>query len=150
MTEPTLSAEPTSLRPAPDEPPEAASVGALVARMSEQTSRLIHDELRLAQLEMTEKGKKAGIGVSMFGVAGLIAVFGLACFVAAAVLGLAGPLSPWLAAVIVGVALLVIAGVAALVAKREVAEATPPVPTEAVAGVKQDVETLRGGGRHAG
>ena len=111
MTEPTLSAEPTILRPAPDDPPEAASVGALVARMSEQTSRLIHDELRLAQLEMTEKGKKAGIGVSMFGVAGLIAVFGLACFVAAAVLGLAGPLSPWLAAVIVGVVLLVIAGI---------------------------------------
>ena len=63
----------------------------------------------------------------------------------AAILALAGPLSPWLAAVIVGVALFAVAGIAALVGRREVAQATPPVPTEAVSGVKQDVGILKPG-----
>ena len=81
------------------------------------------------------------------GGAGLFAVFGLGCFVAAAVLALAGPVADWLAALIVGAALFVVAGVAALVGKKEVAAATPPVPEEAVEGVKQDVSTLKSGSR---
>jgi uncharacterized membrane protein YqjE len=130
-----------------DSPPSAqhASLGELVSRVSEQTSRLIRDELRLAQLEMAEKGKKAGIGAGLFGGAGLFALYGLACLIAAAILGLAGPVPDWLAAIIVGVALFVVAGVAALIGKREVAAATPPVPEQAVDGLKQDVQTLKSG-----
>ncbi len=122
-----------------------ASLGELVGQISEQTTRLIRDELRLAQLEMTAKGKKAGIGAGLFGGAGLFAVFALGCFVAAAVLALAGPLTGWLAAIIVGVALLIVAGVAALIGKREVTAAVPPVPTESVDGIKRDVHTLTSG-----
>jgi Putative Actinobacterial Holin-X, holin superfamily III len=121
------------------------SLGELVARMSEQTSRLVRDELWLAQAEMAAKGKKAGIGVGLFGGAGLISVYGLGCLVAAAVLALAGPVADWLAALIVGIALFAVAGVAALVGKKEVSAATPPVPSEAVDGVKQDVQTLKSG-----
>ena len=121
------------------------SLGNLVSRMSEQTSRLIRDELRLAQLEMAEKGKRAGIGAGLFGGAGLFSLYGLGALVAAAILALAGPLSPWLAAVIVGVALFVIAGIAALIGKREVTQATPPVPEQAISGVKQDVQALKPG-----
>jgi uncharacterized membrane protein YqjE len=121
------------------------SLGDLVARMSEQTSRLIRDELRLAQAEMTQKGKKAGIGAGLFGVAGIIALYGLGCLVAAAVLALAGPLTSWLAAIIIGVVLFAVAGIAALVGKKEVTAATPPVPQEAVQGLKTDVQTLKSG-----
>lgn len=125
--------------------PHDASLGELVARMSEQTSRLIRDEMRLAQAEMTAKGKAAGIGAGLFGGAGLFALYGLACLVTAAILGLAGPVPDWLAAVIVGIALFVVAGIAALIGKREVSAATPPVPEQAVQGVKQDVQTLKSG-----
>ena len=121
------------------------SLGELVARMSEQTSRLVRDELRLAQAEMTAKGKRAGMGAGLFGGAGLFSLYGLGCLVAAAVLALAGPVSDWLAALIVGVALFVVAGVAALVGKKEIADATPPLPEQAVDGVKQDVRTLKSG-----
>jgi uncharacterized membrane protein YqjE len=127
------------------DPAADASLGELVSRMSEQTSRLIRDELRLAQLELTAKGKKAGLGAGMFGGAGLFALFGLACLVTAAILALAGPVPDWAAAIIVGVALFAVAGIAALVGKREVSAATPPVPEEAVTGVKQDVQTLKTG-----
>jgi uncharacterized membrane protein YqjE len=124
------------------------SLGELVARVSEQTSRLVRDELRLAQLELAEKGKKAGIGAGLFGGAGIFALYGLACLVAAAVLGLAGPVPDWLAAIIIGAALFAVAGIATLVGKREVTEATPPVPQEAVSGLKQDVQTLKSGSSH--
>jgi hypothetical protein len=122
-----------------------ASVGELIGKVSEQTARLIRDELRLAQAELAEKGKRAGIGAGLFGGAGIFAVYGLGCLIAAAILGLAGPVADWLAALIVGAVLLAAAGIAALVGKKEVSQATPPMPTEAVAGIKADIETLKPG-----
>lgn len=122
-----------------------ASVGDLVSQVSEQTSRLVRDELRLAQLEMAAKGRKAGIGAGLFGGAGALGFYGLGCLVAAAVLALALATPDWLAAVIVGVVLLAAAAVAAVVGKREVGRAGPPVPQEAVRGLKQDVQTLKPG-----
>ena len=126
-------------------PPSDASLGELITRVSEQTSRLIRDELRLAQAELAEKGKRAGLGAGLFGGAGVFAVYGLGCLVAAAILGLAGPVKDWLAALIVGAVLFAVAGVAALVGKKNVSQATPPMPTEAVAGIKQDIDTLKPG-----
>jgi uncharacterized membrane protein YqjE len=125
-----------------------ASVGDLVSRMSEQTSRLIRDEMRLAQIEMTQKGKRAGIGAGMFGGAGVFAFLGVAALVTAAILGLARVVADWLAAVIVGVALFAIAGGAALLGKREVQQVGSPVPEEAISGLKQDVQTLKPGATH--
>lgn len=121
------------------------SLGELVGRMSEQTSQLIRDELRLAQAEMAAKAKKAGIGAGLFGGAGLFAVYGVGCLIAGAVLGLAGPIPDWLAALIIGAVLLAVAGVSALVGKRKVAQAMPPLPQEAVEGIKEDVQTLKAG-----
>ena len=72
---------------------------------------------------MTEKGKKAGIGIGMFGVAGLLALFGAACLVATAILALAHALPDWLAALLVGVGLVAAAAVVALVGKKEVQQA---------------------------
>ncbi len=126
-------------------PPTDASLGELVTRVSEQTSRLIRDELRLAQVELTEKGKRAGLGAGLFGGAGVFAVYGLGCLVAAAILGLAGPVKDWLAALIVGVVLFAVAGLAAVVGKKNVSQATPPMPTEAVTGIKQDINALKPG-----
>lgn len=122
-----------------------ASVGELLARASEQTTRLIRDELRLAQAELAQKGKRAGLGAGLFGGAGVFAVYGLGALVAAAILGLAQAMDAWLAALIVTAALFVVAGIAALVGKKNIAEATPPVPTEAVSGLKQDLDALKPG-----
>ena len=127
------------------EPVGNSSVGDLVARLSRDISTLVRDELRLAQAETTAKAKKLGLGIGLFGGAGLVALFGVGALVAAAILGLATTMHAWLAALIVGAALILIAGAAALAGKRDVTAATPPVPTEAIAGIKTDVATLRGG-----
>ena len=119
------------------------SVGDLVSSVSTDLSRLVRDEIRLAQVEVTEKAKKAGVGVGAFGAAGVLALYAVGVLLAAAVLGLATVLPGWLAALIVGVVVLVVAGVAALVGKKKVEEAAPPLPTRAVESVKTDVQEIK-------
>src|SRR5262245_26353388 len=57
--------------PAPrSEPGPEPTLGALVHDLSQQVPELVRSEVRLAQAEMTEKGKRAGRGLGMFSVAG--------------------------------------------------------------------------------
>src|ERR1700728_3150498 len=93
------------------------STGELIKLLSEQVSTLVRDELKLAQLEMTRKGKQAGIGAGMLGGGGVLALYGIGCLIACAILGLSRVLEPWLAALIVGAALLLVSAVAALLGK---------------------------------
>jgi putative superfamily III holin-X len=120
-----------------------ASTAELVTRMADQVSTLVRDELKLAQLELTQKGKKAGIGAGMFGGAGVIALYGVGALVTAAIAALALVLPVWASALIVAVVLFAVAGVLALTGKKEFQQATPPVPEEAVGGVKQDINTVK-------
>ena len=116
------------------------SMGELVKELSRQTSVLVRQEVELAKVELTEKGKKAGVGAGMFGTAGVLGLFGLALLTAALVIGLAGLMEDWVAAVIVGVVYLVAAGVAALQGRDKVREAGPPIPEQTVETVKEDVQ----------
>jgi tetrahydromethanopterin S-methyltransferase subunit C len=120
-----------------------ASVGELIGSATEQFTRLVRAEMRLAQAELAEKGKHAGKGIGAFSTAGLLAFYGIGAGVAAAILGLSQVVDGWLAALIVMVALLLIAGVAALLGKKEVQQAKP-VPERTVANVKADVAEIKG------
>ncbi len=80
----------------------------------------------------------------MFSVAGLLAFFGIACVIATAILGLAHALPDWLSALLVGVVLFAGAVVVALVGKKEIQQATPPAPEQAIEGVKEDIAVLKG------
>ena len=119
------------------------SSGDLVKMMSEQVSVLIRDEMKLAQLEMTSKGKQAALGAGMFGASGVVAVYGVGCLLACAIIAISGVVAAWLAALIVGAALLAAAGCAALLGRRRLQKAAPPVPEQAVADVKADVEEIK-------
>jgi hypothetical protein len=124
-------------------PDQEHSTGELVKMMSEQVSTLIRDELKLAQLEMTSKGKQAALGAGMFGASGVIAIYGVGCLLACAIIAISGSVAAWLAALIVGVALMAAAGCAALLGKRRLARAAPPVPEQAMASVRADVEEIK-------
>jgi hypothetical protein len=119
------------------------SLSDLVQDLSRHTSTLIRQEMRLAQAELTEKGRHAGKGAGMFGGAGVVALYGVGALIAAAILGLATVLEPWIAAAAVGVGLLVIAGIVALTGKKEIEEATPPTPELAIESVQRDVDTVK-------
>ncbi len=122
-----------------------STIGELVAKMSEQTTRLVRDEVRLAQAEMAHKGKRMGVGAGLFGAAGVAALLGLAALSAAAILALTLVVASWAASLIVAAALLAIAGVAALAGKAGVSQAAPPLPTEAARSAKADVAAVKEG-----
>lgn len=127
--------------------PEGQTLGALVHQLTQQIPDLVRSEIRLAQAEVAQKGKRAGVGIGMFSVAGLLAFFGVAALVTTAILGLAEVVDGWLAALIVALALLVVAAVAGLVGKNKVAEAAPSAPERAVEGIKEDIATVKGAHR---
>jgi uncharacterized membrane protein YqjE len=84
-------------------------MGEMVTQLAEQVSRLIREELRLAQAEMAQKGKRAGLGAGMFGGGGVAALYGIAALLAAIVLALALVMPAWAAALVVGAVLLAVA-----------------------------------------
>jgi uncharacterized membrane protein YqjE len=114
------------------------SIAELVKQLTEQTKVLARQEIELAKAELGEKGRKAGIGAGMLGGAGLFGFFAFAALTACLVLVLDTAIDAWLAALIVAVAYGAIAGVLALSGRKQVQEATPPVP-ETVETVKEDV-----------
>jgi uncharacterized membrane protein YqjE len=118
-------------------------IGDLVKQLSEETSDLVRKELRLAQVEMQEKGKRAGVGAGLFGGAGLVALYGGGVLIAAVVLALATAIDAWLAALIVAVVLFAVAGVAALMGRKQVEQAVPPQPEQAIASTKRDVQVVK-------
>ena len=116
------------------------STSELLRELSQQTGDLVRKEMELAKAELREKGKAAGIAGGMFGGAGVIALYGVGALTAAAILGLAIVLDAWLAALLVGVGYLAVAGILALTGKKKVEQATPPVPEQAIESSKEDVE----------
>ena len=116
------------------------SMGALFKQLSDELSTLVRQELRLAQAEMTEKGKKAGLGLGMFGGAGVIAFLALQALTACLVALLATAMDVWIAALIITVVYAAGAGVLALTGKKQVSEATPPVPEQTAETLKEDVQ----------
>jgi uncharacterized membrane protein YqjE len=135
--------------PAPPSAPVATAgdeptLGALAHQLAQQVPELVRSEIRLAQAEVAQKGKRAGLGIGMFSVAGVLAFLGLATLVATAVLALALAVPAWLAALVVAVVLLAGAGLFGLLGRNQVSEATPMVPERAVEGVKEDIATVKG------
>ena len=119
-------------------------IGDLVKQLSEQTSTLVRKELQLAQIDLKEKGKRAGIGAGLFGGAGVVMLYGVGALVAAVILLLATALAAWLSALIVAVVLLAGAGIAALMGKKQVQQAVPPQPEQAIQSTKRDVDHVKG------
>ena len=120
-----------------------ASIGELVQQLSQQTATLVRQEMHLAQAELKQKGKKAGIGAGLFGAAGVVALAALGAFVAGLILVLGEAVDMWVSAFVVTGALLAVAGLLALVGKRQVAEATPPKPEAAIESVQADVAEIK-------
>ena len=125
------------------EPHSDASTADLLRQLSEQTSRLVRQELELVKAELSVKGKRAGVGAGMFGGAGLAGLYAVGALVATAIAALSLAMATWLAALIVTVILAAIAGVLALQGRTKVQSALPPVPEDSVDSVKEDVQVTK-------
>jgi len=123
------------------------SVFKLIADLPGYLVDLLRSELELLKAELISKIKHAGIGVGLLAAGAFFAFFAFAVLLAAAVLGIATALPGWLAALIVGGALLVITAVLVLVGVNQLKRGTPPVPTETIESVKKDVNAIKGIGK---
>ncbi len=127
-------------RPVPATDPHDKSIPELLRELADETTTLVRQELDLAKAEMAQKGKEAGLGIGMFGAAGIVALFALGCFTACLIAAIGMAVQVWLAALIVGVVYLAIAGVVALVGKTRLQEGMPPKPDQTIQTVKEDVQ----------
>ncbi|MFF5448926.1 phage holin family protein [Streptomyces sp. NPDC012888] len=112
------------------------TLGQLVATATAEMSALVHDEIALAKAELRQDVKRAGIGGAAISVAGVLALFSLPVLSFAAAYGIhnLGLGLAW-SFLIVGVAFLLIAGVAALFAVSKFKKVKPP--ERSIASVKQ-------------
>ncbi|MEU6093079.1 phage holin family protein [Streptomyces sp. NPDC047085] len=118
-------------------------MGELVQRASQQLTELVRGELRLAQAEMKEKGKRYGRGGGLFGGAGVVGLLMLQALVATVIAALAVTLPVWTAGLIVTAVLGMVAAVMAMSGKKQVDQAAPPTPEQTVENVKADVAEIK-------
>jgi hypothetical protein len=122
---------------------DAKSAGELVKEITELVPRLVREEIKLAQLELTSKGKQAGIGAGLLGGSGVIALYATGCLLASAIIAISGVIAAWLSALIVGVALLAVCAIASLIGIGRFKRATPPVPRQAIGSVQADIKEIK-------
>jgi uncharacterized membrane protein YqjE len=114
-------------------------LGELVKDLASQTSTLVRQEIQLAQAEITQRGKLAGKGAGMLAGAAVAALLGLGAFTALLVVALDRALPLWLAALIVTVLWLAVAGALAMAGKTALQHSTPPAP-QTIETVKEDIQ----------
>ena len=102
-----------------ERPLQSAPTGELFGTLFRQGSELLRKELELARAEIRETVKATVQVTTGMVIAGLFGLVALGTLCAAAVLGLSNAMEPWMAALAVGVVMLVIAGVMAMVAKNK-------------------------------
>jgi uncharacterized membrane protein YqjE len=125
-------------------------IGDLVKELSSQVSTLVRQEVELAKAEVSEKGKKAGVGAGMFGGAGVAALLMLGSLTAFVILVLQIFLPEWAAALIVTVVWGAVAGVLALQGRQKMQEMGKPVPEQTIETVKEDIQWATHPTRSAG
>ncbi len=129
--------------------PAEPSLGQLVSSASRDLSALVRSEIELAKTELRDDVQHAVKGGAMFGVAGVLATLGTVMLSCAAALGLGelfdqgGTLgNAAIGFAIVGVLFFVLAGVLALVGKKQVKRVRPPERT--IRTTKESVAALKG------
>jgi uncharacterized membrane protein YqjE len=114
-------------------------LGELVKDLAGQTSTLVRQEIQLAQAELTAKGKLAGRGAGMLAAAAVAVLLALIALTAGLIAALDTGLPLWLSALIVMLLWGIVGAVLAARGRKELQQATPPVP-QTVETVKEDIQ----------
>ena len=130
-------------------PERKRSLIQLLADIPVIVRELVAGEIELLKQEIIRKLKALGVGAALLVVTLIILLGMLGVLLTAAVLALSTiPGIPgWLAALIVAAALLIIAVIIGLIGYRVLKRGIPPVPSETIAGLKQDLNVIKGVGK---
>jgi hypothetical protein len=129
-------------------PKRSRSLFQLIADLPSLLVALIKAELAQAKVEFAAKAKHAGVGIGMFVLAGLLAFFALGVLIAAGVLALALVLPGWLAALIVFVVLLLLAGLLVFLGQRSFKKVGSLAPNSTMVSIREDADAIKGMGAY--
>ena len=118
-------------------------LGAAAKQVAEHASALARLELELAKLEIGRKIAALGIGIGLAIGAAFLSLFAVAFLLAAAAAGLATTISTWLALLLVGAGLFLLAGLLGVLALGRIRKGTPPVPEQAIREAKLTQTALK-------
>lgn len=120
---------------------EQASLGDLFSTLSNQVSLLFRQELQLAQAEMTRKATRAGRHAAIIGLGVVLAQAALFAVIAAIILGLSQVMAAWLAAIVVGIGLAIIAALLVQYGLNQLKE-IDPAPRRTIETMRENKEWL--------
>lgn len=116
----------------------------LIGDVPTLVKELVRGEIDQLKAELVVKLKAFGIGGALVAVAAVIVLFAVGVFLTSAVLALSLVMPGWLAAIVVAVVLLIVAGVLGFIGYRRIKSGLPPLPTGTISSVKRDINTIKG------
>ncbi|NEM92450.1 phage holin family protein [Galbitalea soli] len=119
----------------------------LVSDVPQLVRELVMGEIELLKSEMITKIKALGIGAGLIAAAAVILLFMVGVLLTAAILALALVMPGWLAALLVALLLLIVAAIIGLIGYRHLKKGIPPVPTDTIASLQKDLDTIKGVGK---
>ncbi|WP_028050372.1 phage holin family protein [Cellulomonas sp. URHD0024] len=98
-----------------------------IERVEDHVREAVQTEINAVASSVRARAVEVRPSAIAFGIAALVTFFGLALFVTAAVLGLSHAVEPWLAALIIGVALVLVGAGAAAWGRRHLPQTGPAI-----------------------
>jgi hypothetical protein len=121
---------------------EDRSLGELFAELASDTSTLVRQEVALAKTELTQNATRVGTHVGSLVVGGAVGYAAFLSVMAAAIIGLGRVIPVWVAALVVGVVVAVVAWWLISSALRALRE-TDVVPRRTVETLKEDAQWMK-------
>lgn len=120
------------------------TLGQLVADATADVQEIVRAEIALAKAELAQDAKRGGVAAGMFGAAGYLALLASIVLTIAVGYGLVAlGLSPWVAFLVLGVALLLLAGLLVLVGRAQIRKVRPP--ERAIRSTRQTIAAVKPG-----
>ncbi len=119
------------------------SVGDLVERLSLNVQELVRAEVALARAELVASARRLSLASGLGALALVCGLAAVGALVATAILALATAIPAWLAALVVALVLAVGAAIALAFGLRIGRRSLPPVPSETLESIKEDVAWVK-------
>src|SRR5690606_32714528 len=120
---------------------------ALLTDLPGLVTDLIQAEIAQLKAEVTRKLSGLGLGAGLIVGAAVVLLFMIGVLLTAGILSLALVLPGWLAALLVALLLLIVAGILGWVGYLKLNAGMPPLPTETIDSLKKDLNVIRGIGK---